>query len=418
MVTFAQLESAAARAATRLRNSGLEAGDFVLVLVPMSVELYIALSAVFRIGLVAMFVDPAEGCANLESCCAITRPAAFIGSPKAHLLRLVSPSLRRVPIKFSTGRFVCGARPLLASSERSEKSEIEPCNPHMPAMVRFTSGTTGQPKAAVRTHGFLLTQQRVLERNITLTPREVDLTTMPIFCLANLAAGVTSVIPHARWGKAARMDAAWIVDQITRLCVTRAVASPKFFETIAAFCERTNRKLERITKIFTGGSPVVPELLERLQFLAPNAEVVAVYGSTEAEPIAHVAFRQMTQFDRDTSARGGGLLAGLPVPEIEARVLRDKWGAPIGPFTPAELDAESLSAGKTGEIVVSGPHVLAGYLHGRGDLETKFQVNGTVWHRTGDAGYFDGSGRLWFMGRCAAKANTAKSQARSLIARI
>jgi acyl-CoA synthetase (AMP-forming)/AMP-acid ligase II len=416
-LSFAELESAAARAATQLRGSGLRAGDSVLVLVPMSVELYVALSAIFRLGLVAMFLDPADGRANVEACCAINPPVALIGSPKAHLLRFGSPSLRRIPIKFSTGRFVFGARSLMDGRHSLEGSEIEPCGPDTPAMIRFTSGTTGPPKAAVRTHGFLLTQQSVLERSITLTRGEVDLTTMPIFCLANLAAGVTSVIANADMRGSGTIDPEPIVEQMAHLRATRALASPEFFERIAEFCERTNRKLEDIEKIFTGGSPVIPKLLERLQSLAPRAEVVAVYGSTEAEPIAHVAFQRMTQADLDTTARGGGLLAGVPVPEIEVKVLRDKWGEPIGSFTHAELDAQSLPAGETGEIVVSGPHVLGGYLHGRGDSETKFRVNGAVWHRTGDAGYFDRAGRLWLMGRCAAKISSANSRGHPSITR-
>jgi acyl-CoA synthetase (AMP-forming)/AMP-acid ligase II len=53
--------------------------------------------------------------------------------------------------------------------------------------------------------------------------------------------------------------------------------------------------------------------------------------------------------------------------------------------------------------VVSGDHVLPGYLHGQGDEETKFKVNGIIWHRTGDAGYLDGQGRVWLLGRCAAR---------------
>jgi acyl-CoA synthetase (AMP-forming)/AMP-acid ligase II len=53
--------------------------------------------------------------------------------------------------------------------------------------------------------------------------------------------------------------------------------------------------------------------------------------------------------------------------------------------------------------VVSGGHVLSGYLHGQGDEETKFRVNGVIWHRTGDAGYLDNSGRLWLLGRCVAR---------------
>jgi acyl-CoA synthetase (AMP-forming)/AMP-acid ligase II len=56
-----------------------------------------------------------------------------------------------------------------------------------------------------------------------------------------------------------------------------------------------------------------------------------------------------------------------------------------------------------GEIVVAGEHVLRGYLDGVGDRETKFDVAGTTWHRTGDAGYCDENGQLWLMGRCAEK---------------
>ena len=58
-----------------------------------------------------------------------------------------------------------------------------------------------------------------------------------------------------------------------------------------------------------------------------------------------------------------------------------------------------------GEIVVAGDHVLPGYLNGVGDEETKFRVQGKVWHRTGDAGYLDDAGCLWLLGRCSARLN-------------
>jgi acyl-CoA synthetase (AMP-forming)/AMP-acid ligase II len=67
--------------------------------------------------------------------------------------------------------------------------------------------------------------------------------------------------------------------------------------------------------------------------------------------------------------------------------------------------------GEVGEIVVAGDHVVAGYLHGRGDSETKIRVAGTVWHRTGDAGYLDQCGRLWLMGRVAAAVHDARGVA-------
>ena len=52
-----------------------------------------------------------------------------------------------------------------------------------------------------------------------------------------------------------------------------------------------------------------------------------------------------------------------------------------------------------GEIVVSGAHVVAGYLGGAGDAETKMRVADRVWHRTGDLGRIDERGRLWLLGR-------------------
>lgn len=59
----------------------------------------------------------------------------------------------------------------------------------------------------------------------------------------------------------------------------------------------------------------------------------------------------------------------------------------------AEIECEK------GEIIVCGEHVLKGYLNGEGDAENKIHMEGKIWHRTGDAGYFDESGELWLLGR-------------------
>jgi len=72
---------------------------------------------------------------------------------------------------------------------------------------------------------------------------------------------------------------------------------------------------------------------------------------------------------------------------------------------PAGFDRETLAPGAIGEIIVSGDHVLPGYLDGYGDEETKINVGSVIWHRTGDAGYLDTKGRVWLLGRCSAKAS-------------
>ena len=80
----------------------------------------------------------------------------------------------------------------------------------------------------------------------------------------------------------------------------------------------------------------------------------------------------------------------------------DRWGEPLGPFSEAAWEARALGPGTVGEIVVAGDHVVPGYLDGEGDAETKVDVAGRRWHRTGDAGRLDADGRLWLLGRCSA----------------
>lgn len=401
--TFAQLESASARAAALLAQAGLRPGDIVLVLQPMSAELYITLSAIFRLGLVAMFVDPGQGRAQLERCCALCPPSALIGSTKAHLLRLVAPALRRIPHKFVIGTPWPGAVSWQRADQLSPHQGIYRCSPDTPALLTFTSGSTGQPKAALRTHGFLLAQHRALANSLRLRTGDIDLTTMPIVTLANLASGVTSLIPDADLRYPGRIKPAPVVAQIRTEGVTSTVASPALLEQLVNYCLARKITLFGLEKIFTGGAPVFPRLLQQLQQIAPQADVVAVYGSTEAEPMAEIAYGQLSSEDMQRMRQGAGLLVGRPVDSLHLRIVADQWGKPLGPYCGEDFATQCCEPDRAGEIVVSGDHVLAGYVGGRGDEETKFRVGDTIWHRTGDAGYLDAQGRLWLLGRCAAR---------------
>lgn len=411
VTTFAGLEAASARGAALLLEAGLASADTVLVFQPMSAELYIALLALFRLGMTAMFLDPSAGREHIERCCAIRPPKALIASPRAHLLRLVSPALRRIPRHFCFSRFMPCTIPWNRSEGLEPHLPIMPCQPDIPALITFTSGSTGLPKAAVRSHGFLLEQHRVLERATHLTPGAIDLTTLPVFVLANLASGVTSLIPDADLRRPGAIEAAPVLRQIERLRPASVVASPAFLERICDSCEeRAGHSVSGFRYVFTGGAPVFPDHLDRFATNFPGADVVAVYGSTEAEPIAHITRNALTADDMAAMTAGAGLVVGVPVDEINARVIVPRWGTPLGDMNDSDFSAISLPAGKAGEIVVSGGHVLKGYLNGVGDEETKFRVNGETWHRTGDSGYFDRTGRLWLLGRCAAVINDDRGE--------
>src|SRR5690349_13400056 len=101
--TFTDLDLSSKKIAALLRHCGIKGNDVVLLFQPMSADLYAVLLALFRLGAVAMFLDPSTGRDHIEHCCELQRPRALIASPKAHLLRLVSSSLRRIPLKFVFG---------------------------------------------------------------------------------------------------------------------------------------------------------------------------------------------------------------------------------------------------------------------------------------------------------------------------
>jgi acyl-CoA synthetase (AMP-forming)/AMP-acid ligase II len=350
-----------------------------------------------------VFIDPSAGKRHIQRCCKLIPPKALIASPKAHVLQLLSPALRRIPTKFSTGLRLPGTKPWNRWKRCAAKRDIEPCGQNTPALITFTSGSTGEPKVAVRTHGFLLAQHRVLAKELGLTHRDMVLGTLPIFVLSHLGSGVTSLMPHADLRRPGFIKAGPIVRQIQTYKVTHIVASPAFFECIVRYCQTHQITLSGLKKLLTGGGPVFPRLLDQLKHLAPNARIVAFYGSTEAEPIAQIPKVSMGDKDIQSMSSGKGLLAGYPIKDIHLRIIPDRWGSPIASLSRSQFEALRLPSGKVGEIVVSGDHVLPGYWRGQGNSETKFNVSGKTWHRTGDAGYLDKKGRLWLLGRCIAR---------------
>lgn len=317
-------------------------------------------------------------------------------------MRWGARALRHIPKAFSAD-FFPGAHRLKFDETAKSLREIVPVGPDAPALLTFTSGSTGQPKAALRTHGFLLAQYRALADSLQLRLGTRDLTTLPIFVLANLGSGVTSVLPDADLRSPGRIVAGPVLQQIERQKIQTTAASPAFIARLLDECERRAATIPSIETVFMGGAPVFPGLLRRAKALCPQAKIVAVYGSTEAEPVAEISLSDIAAEDFTAMEIGKGLLAGRPVSSISLRVVRENWGVPMAPLDGQAFQGLTAKPGEPGEIVVSGGHVLPGYLNGEGNAETKFTVDGMPWHRTGDLGYLDGAGRLWLLGRCTGR---------------
>lgn len=390
VVNFGQLEHRINACAKRLNAAGIGRGARVLVLVPMRSELYLTLAAIWKVGATALFLDPSAGRRHIAACCLRTSPDAVIGIPAARLLWWLQGALRRIPVKL-----VWGSHLKFGEEDHSPMPTAEVDN-DTPAILTFTSGSTGVPKGAIRTHGLLHAQYRALRKAIALEAGEVELATMPIIALVNLAAGITTLIPDADLKRPGFVNTTPIREQIAHFQTNRCVASP-------AFLQRFPPASGRLKKIYTGGAPVFPRGVEEIQKAFPGAVITVLYGSTEAEPISHIAWPDVADRDRTAMANGSGLLVGAVAPEAEVQVVADQWGTPIGAQNSHGWRQSALGVGGIGEIVVSGAHVIPGYLNGLGDEENKVSVEGRIWHRTGDAGYFDAMGRLWLMGRCAAK---------------
>ena len=140
--SFRELDSATANTASQFKDAGLRTGDGVLLLHPVAAELYLVLIALFRIGCVAIFLDPSAGREHIERCCIIFPPKAFFGSAKAQLLRLTVPALRRVPQSFCSAWFP-GSQKLESGGAANLTREISSVSDDAAALVTFTSGSTG-----------------------------------------------------------------------------------------------------------------------------------------------------------------------------------------------------------------------------------------------------------------------------------
>lgn len=387
VVRFGELDARVGRVAARLGAKGVRAGERVLIFVPMSIELYVALLAVLRLGAVAVFVDAWADRRRLDAAVAAAKPVAFLGTPRAQLLRLASPAVRAI------ARHVWVRRDFGADAADAPRSPVANVEPGAPALVTFTTGSTGRPKAAARSHAFLWAQHRVLARHLGLGEADVDMPTLPVFVLHDLATGCTCVLPEFDPRTPGRIDACGILSQMKDEGVTTCSASPSFFDALLAGCGARAEALP-LRALFTGGAPVLPALARRLAALPGTASHV-VYGSTEAEPIASIPAAAMVAA---LDGPGPGLCAGRPVEEIALRIVRAHDGPLV--LGPRGWGGWEVVSGETGEIVVTGEHVLPGYLDDpASDRENKVRDGAHVWHRTGDAGRLDASGRLWLMGR-------------------
>lgn len=387
VITFRELDERSARLAAGFHALGLRTNDRVILLAPVSLNLYLSLIALFRLGAAAVFLDPQAGWRGLNQAGELAQARAFIGTRTALWLRSFVPALRKISILIpaegnsssSLGRLIRDHAP------RPEISEVEP---ETPALITFTAGSTNAdgPRGVMRTHRLLAAQHAAIARALPPHADDIDLPSFPIVILHNLAAGVTSVIPDFPFRRPQAVRPERVLRQIADHRVTTASGSPAYWQPIADHCAANNLTLP-LRRILIGGAPVMPGLVQQLSRLAPRAEILGVYGSTEAEPVALMPAGEVLGETSALTANGAGIPLGHPVSDICVKIL--------------DRDRKEQPPDVTGEIWVAGEHVARAYLSNpQADAANKHHDGqGLIWHRMGDFGYKDRAGRLWLTGR-------------------
>jgi len=409
-LSYGELAERVARAAAALGNLGVQRGDRVSVLVPMSPDLYVVLLAIVSIGAVAVFVEPASTPREIARVARVTRPKAFVGIAKAHALRALFRDIARAPIQVLVGSpavaRAMGARALsdLEAAERGSALPQLEVDPDEPALLTFSSGSTGTPKGATRSHAFLAAQHAAIERLLVRPDdfEDVHMSAFAIVLLSALASGMTAVIPPLGRGGVSDVSGAALTDAIDRHQITAISGSPAFLAPIFTAADHRDRPLTSVRRVVSGGAPVPISLCETAdERLLPSGTFLVVYGSTEAEPIATIEASEVRRETAASTRDGAGLCVGIRDDHVQLRLLRPDSG-PLA-IGPGGMDALCVAPGEVGEIAVAGDHVNRHYYRNKAaELATKIAAGGgEIWHRTGDAGYVDDRGRLWLVGRVA-----------------
>jgi acyl-CoA synthetase (AMP-forming)/AMP-acid ligase II len=343
----------------------------------MSIELYINLLALLYLGAVAVVIDQIDDRKKTSMYLKQADCKAAIFSKKAWLLWLIDPAIRNIPVKIS-GRNV----------KTNKSVKINELKADNPALITFTTGSSGDPKAAVRSHGFLFRQYETLKQVIKPYPGEIDFVSLPVVLLINLGVGAVSLIPKKTINKLSSKDFQSLSEIIVNNNVERITASPFFLKELSMYHEKTGSTF-KLKRIFTGGGPVFPDEAKKInEYLSPD-NLTVIYGSTEAEPISIIKGDKLSNSD---------IIDGLCV-----GVIHEKVAVKIIQITDQPLISYvELPFEQIGEIIVSGPHVLDSYYKSHDAIkENKIREGEKLWHRTGDAGFIGNDGQLYLTGRAA-----------------
>lgn len=407
--TYAELDRHASQWARGLAAQGIRRGDRVLFLVRPSLEFYALLLALIQIGAIPTVVDPGMGLKKVLACIGQIAPRAMIAIPLVHAVKTFARGpFRSVEIAVTHGaRWFWGGTTTAATLHADgSPTEIPAFTPEDEAFIVFTSGSTGTPKGVSFRHGMFTGATRLMEQRLGLAAGQVVMETFAPFVVFHLAIGETVVVPEMDLSNPMKADPAKIVDAVQRWRPAVAFASPAVLRKVVPYCTERGIVLDSLKSVLTGVAPIPGWFHEGFRkILAPGGQVVVNYGATEALTCCLIASDEVIGETWPRTARGDGNCVGRPFPEIEVRIATIS-DDPMPTWDPSRAAAP----GEIGEVVVKGPVVSPEYKD-RPDANAISKVrdtDGALMHRTGDLGWVDPEGRLWFCGRKSHRIETAQ----------
>jgi acyl-CoA synthetase (AMP-forming)/AMP-acid ligase II len=349
--SFRELDALSSAFARRLASCGVVAGRRVALMASNRPEFAVAVHAISKLGAAAVLLSPAWKAREVEHALALTAPVHAVADGEA--VALLS---ERVAVTDLDGDGSAGTGPL---PEPGIGEDDE-------AVLVFSSGTTGLPKAVRHTHRSLGHAVRHWVAALGLGPDDrFQIATPPSHIL-----GLLNLLAAAEAGATVRLHRRFQLDEVLRRIAAERMTLEMAVAPIAlAMANHPNLEdydLSSLRFIMWGATPVTPSVAERVTQRS-GVRWLPGYGASEVPVIACNPVRDPGRWRLDS--------AGLPPAGVELRV--------------ADLDTgEVLPPGAVGEIQVRSPSAMVGYLPEQATADA-FAAG---WYRTGDVGWLEPEG--------------------------
>ncbi|RMF14864.1 MAG: hypothetical protein D6761_08790 [Candidatus Dadabacteria bacterium] len=389
-LSWRETERRAAALASQLAAAGVGHGDRVVVMHGNSPWTLLSWYAIWSAGAVLVPISPLAS--QTEVADAIRRTSARLVIADRSSLPLcheVSASLKS-PVWTSApdggaadGRLSELSAPTNLDSPPVRSDDIR--TERDPAVIAFTSGTSGRPKGAMLSHRNMLASATsvALERSLTWRDRYYFAT--PMNHISAISFGVMTALSGGSFQFAGKFDAERFVDDVRREPVTFVFLVPAMLRMVLDVLDRRGEKhlnAKALRLVCYGAAPIAPALLaEAIERLGCGFS--QAYGMTEAAPVVSV----LPPEDHTAAVAGEHAerlrSAGRPTFHARIRILDPDTRTPLPP-------------GEVGEIAVAGPSLFQGYLD---DPEASSSAFLGEWFLTGDGGHLDEHGYLYVSGR-------------------